>query len=268
MQETQDNTAPTAPSNEERLEEILERMELNEAETDRFRTILRLMVGGATLGWDELLIHLEQWEEEVRAASAQQSPDATQTGTIVFVEPGSRPVPLLSQPQELRYLLLGMLFETESRLHQRSSAVFKLAGQTTNAFFKPMLRWMDRNERLDPARSRFDNLVRRGEEVTDRWIQRGQREEDHSRRLVITATQDTFDTSMEQLGQAPELQNLVKAQSAGLSQEVLDEVRSRTVTGDYMAEGFVRRVLRRVPRRELPTPGESDNTADTSSQEP
>jgi hypothetical protein len=268
MQEAQDNITPTTPNNEERLEEILQRMELDEAETDRFRTVLRLMVGGAILGWDELLIHLEQWEEEVRAASAQQSPETSQTGTVVFVEPGSKTVPPMSQSQELRYLLLGMLFETESRLHQRGSAVFKLAGQTTNAFFKPMLRWMDRNERLDPARSRFDNLVRRGEAVTDRWIQRGQREESHSRRLVLTATQDTFDTSMEQLGQAPELQNLVKMQSAGLSQEVLDEVRSRTVTGDYMAEGFVRRVLRRVPRRELPTPGESDDTADTGSQEP
>ena len=174
----------------------------------------------------------------------------------------------MSQSQELRYLLLGMLFETESRVHQRGSAVFKLAGQTTNAFFKPMLRWMNRNERLDPARSRFDNLVKRGESVTDRWIRRGQREETHSRRLVLTATQDTFDASMEQLGQAPELQNLVKAQSAGLSREVLDEVRSRTVTGDYVAEGFVRRVLRRVPRGELPTPGESEDAAETASQEP
>ena len=268
MQEAQDNIVPTAHSNEERLEEILQRMELDETETDRFRTILRLMVGGATIGWDELLIHLEQWEEEVRAANAQQSPDDSQTGTIVFVEPGSRPAPPLSQPQELRYLLLGMLFETESRIHQRSSAVFKLAGQSTNAFFRPVLRWMNRNERLDPARSRFDNLVRRGEAVTDRWIQRGKREEDHSRRLVLTATQDTFDASMGQLGQAPELQNLVKMQSAGLSKEVLDEVRSRTVSGDYVAERFVRRVLRRVPRNELPTPGESAESADTGPQEP
>jgi len=268
MQETQDNIAPTTPNNEERLEEILQRMELGESETDRFRTLLRLMVGGAILGWDELLLHLEQWEEEVRAANAQQSLETSQTGTVVFVEPGSRTVPPMSQSQELRYLMLGMLFETESRLHQRGSAVFKLAEQTTNAFFKPMLRWMDRNERLDPARSRFDNLVRRGEAVTDRWIQRGQREESHSRRLVLTATQDTFDASMEQLGQAPELQNLVKAQSAGLSREVLDEVRSRTVTGDYMAEGFVRRVLRRAPRSDLPTPSEAGNARETDSQEP
>ena len=128
-----------------------------------------------------------------------------------------------------------------------------------------MMRWMDRSKRLRPVRSRFEDLVKRGEAVTDRWIQRGQIEESHSRRLVLTATQDTFDASMEQLGQAPELQNLVKAQSAGLSREVLDEVRSRTVSGDLVAEGFVRRVLRRAPRGELPSPAE---TADARAEEP
>ena len=119
----------------------------------------------------------------------------------------------------------------------------------------------------DYIRSRFDDLVRRGEAVTDRWIQRGQIEESHSRRLVLTATQDTFDASMEQLGQAPELQNLVKAQSAGLSREMLDEVRARTVSGDLVAEGFVRRVLGRAPRSELPGPAETTNASGEESQE-
>jgi hypothetical protein len=130
-----------------------------------------------------------------------------------------------------------------------------------------MFRWMDRSERLGPVRSRFDDLVRRGEAVTDRWIQRGQIEESHSRRLVLTATQDTFDASMEQLGQAPELQNLVKMQSAGLSREVLDEVRSRTVTGDLVTEGIVRRILGRTPRQELPGPVETTNASGAGPRE-
>jgi hypothetical protein len=267
----QDTTGDNTPGNntlitnsdQERLENVLQSLELDDEATDKLRTILRLMVGGALIGWDELLTHLEQWEKEVRAP--QQTPRETQAGTIVFVEPGSRTSPSLSDSQELRYLLLGLLFESESRVHRRGSAVLKLAGQTTNALLSPWIRWMDRSERFEPVRSRFEDLIKRGEAVTDRWIQRGQIEELHSRRLVLTATQDTFDASMEQLGQAPELQNLVKAQSAGLSREVLDEVRSRTVSGDLVAEGFVRRVLRRAPRGELPSPAE---TADASEEEP
>ena len=253
---TPDGNAPITPSDEERLENVLQRLELDDEGTDRMSTILRLMVGGALIGWDELLTHLEQWEEEVRVPLP---PRETQAGTVVFVEPGSRTSPRLTESQELRYLLLGLLFETESRMHRRGSAALKLAGQTTGALLSPWIRWMDRSKRLGPFRSRFNDLVRRGETVTDRWIQRGQIEESHSRRLVLTATQDTFDASMEQLGQAPELQNLVKAQSAGLSREVLDEVRARTVSGDLVAEGLVRRVLRRVPRQELPSPAETTN---------
>jgi hypothetical protein len=259
---TEDGVTPISTNDEERLEDVLQRMELDDEATDRMRTVLRLMVGGALIGWDELLTHLEQWEEEV---SVPQTPRQTEAGTIVFVEPGSRTSPTLTESQELRYMLLGLLFESESRLHQRGSALLKFAGQTTDAFFSPMLRWADRSKRLRPVRSRFDDLVKRGEAVTDRWIQRGQVEESYSRRLVITATQDTFDSSMEQLGQAPELQNLVKMQSAGLSQEVLDEVRSRTVSGDLVAEGLVRRVLRRTPRRQLPGPAD---TVGLSQEEP
>ena len=265
MQEAQESMQPST-SDEERLESILRKMELSETESDRFRTILRLMVGGAVIGWDELLAHLEQWEEEVRIAGDRDRKPGESPGTIVFVEPGARSVQPMSQAQEVRYMLLGLLFEAEARLHQRSSTVVKLAERTTSAFFKPMARWMNRNERLDPARSRFEDLVRRGEAVTDRWIQRGLREETHGRRLVRTATQDTFDASMEQLGQAPELQNLVKMQSAGLTREVLDEVRSRTVTGDYVAEGLVRRILRRAPRRDLPPPDESKDSDAVSPQ--
>jgi len=254
MQDTPDDIAPITVSEEERLEEILQRMELDAGSTDRFRTVLRLLVGGTLLGWDELLIHLEQWEEEVRDYRTQQE---TQARSVVYIQPGSPPAPSLTESQELRYLLVGMLFETESRLHRRGSAILKFAGQTTNALLSPMIRQMDRSERLQPARSRFDDLVRRGETVTGRWIQRGQIEESHSRKLVLTATQDTFDATMGQLGQAPELQNLVKAQSAGLSKEVLDEVRARTVSGDLLAESFARRVLRRAPRGELPGPAGS-----------
>jgi hypothetical protein len=85
-------------------------------------------------------------------------------------------------------------------------------------------------------------------------VDRGRLEESHSRKLVRHAVQEGFNSSMDQLGQAPALQNLVRKQSAGLTQDVVDEVRSRTVSADIITESLARSILRRTPRRNLPPP--------------
>jgi hypothetical protein len=56
---------------------------------------------------------------------------------------------------------------------------------------------------------------------------------------------------MDQLGNAPALEDLVRKQSAGLGQTAIDEVRASTVSGDQVAEKVVRTIFRRKPREEL-----------------
>ena len=54
---------PITTNDEVRLENVLQRLELDDEGTDNMRTILRLMVGGDVIGWDELLTHLVQRTE-------------------------------------------------------------------------------------------------------------------------------------------------------------------------------------------------------------
>jgi hypothetical protein len=114
----------------------------------------------------------------------------------------------------------------------------------------PVLERMESEPRLRPIQSRYEALARRGESVTRRWVDRGRHEEKRSRRLVRLAVQRSFDTSMDQLGNAPALEDLIRKQSTGLGQTAIDEVRASTVTGDQLAERVARSIFRRKPREE------------------
>jgi len=63
------------------------------------------------------------------------------------------------------------------------------------------------------------------------------------------------DRYVDHLHDHPEaVQELVRGQSAGLANEVANSVRQRTVSADILLERFVRTLLRRRPRKDLPDP--------------
>lgn len=217
-------------------------------------SLTRLVVGGALVGWDELVSRLETWDAETRSASDQQAEPreiiitGDETGSA---EERIRPE---SSARVVRFALVGMLFEAQSQLIERTTSAIRNADRSSNRTLTPVAQWVEQSRIARSAQERFDGLVRRGESITRRWIERGRLEDAYSRRLVQTAAKDSFSDSMEQLGQAPALQSLVRKQSAGLTQDALDEVRVRTVSGDLVLEGFMRSLLRRKPRRTLPPP--------------
>ena len=232
---------------DEQLEQIIRQWEMDEEDAANLRSITRLLVGGALVGYDELLAFLRSWEDETRRTIIQQR-DSTPAVHV----PGAVSSPRESSSTVLRYAALGLFFEAQDRWIRRGRAAAKFLGRTTDAILSPAARRMDETPRLRRTRSRFEKLVHKGETVAGRWVQRGRTEEAYGRRFAKTAGQQGFNASMDQLGSAPALQDLVRKQSAGLTQDVLDEVRERTVTGDYAAEHVARSLLRRVPRRYLP----------------
>jgi hypothetical protein len=167
----------------------------------------------------------------------------------------------------LRYALIGLLFESQSRLGQHSAKILNVANRTAEVFITPIFSRMGKSRLLQPSQRRFERAVHRGESIASRWVERGRIEETHSRKLVRVAAQSGFNSSMDQLGQAPALQDLVRKQSAGLTQDALDEVRVRTVTGDLLVESLARRIFRRAPRNTLEGPSFSTGTANTAGLE-
>lgn len=58
--------------------------------------------------------------------------------------------------------------------------------------------------------------------------------------------------AIDTLSKSPALVELVTTQSTSVAVEIVEEVRERAVSGDKLAEGIVRRLLRRPPRSTLP----------------
>lgn len=258
----------------------LESVARGDSQSESIQSLTRLLVGGGLVGWEELQAQMQTWEAETSASLPYQEDD---NGIIYYTreevtlrQPTSQ-APLSNQRVQaqrpetsadiLRYALIGLLFESQSRLGRRSAKLLNMANRTADAFFTPVLNQMGKNRVMQPTKRRFDRLARRGEIITTRWVRRGRMEETRSRELVRVAAQSGFNSSMDQLGQAPALQDLVRKQSAGLTQDALDEVRVRTVTGDLLVEGLARRIFRRAPRNTLEGPSFSAGTANTAGPE-
>ena len=216
------------------------------------RSLTRLLVGGAEVGLEELLRLLQVWEAETARLQAGGASPAN-------------PGPDLDETQEtrldrLRYAITGWLFEKEAALvHGAYHAAGPgwRAGRLLRAAARPLNWSLDllRGSRLAaPFRRRFESLAALGEREAQRWIALGRREEAHSRLLAKVAFDKTVDEYIEYLTHNPEVKDLVQMQSSGLANEVIEEVRERTVSADTFLEGLARSLLRRFPRRELPAP--------------
>ena len=245
----------------------LESVARDNSQTESIQSLTRLLVGGGLVGWEELQAHMRAWETETSAGLPHQEDEDSivfYTREEVTLRQPTSQAPLSSQQMQterpetsadiLRYALIGLLFESQSRLGQRSARILNVANRTADAFITPVFSRMGKSRMLQPSRRRFERAVHRGESIATQWVERGRMEELRSRGLVRVAAQSGFNSSMDQLGQAPALQDLVRKQSAGLTQDALDEVRVRTVTGDLLIEGLARRIFRRAPRNTLEGP--------------
>ena len=69
------STGSTAAQDEE-LEQIIRQWNMDEEDAANLRSISRLLVGGALVGYDELLAFLRSWEDETRRTIIQQRDSA------------------------------------------------------------------------------------------------------------------------------------------------------------------------------------------------
>ncbi len=231
--------------------------------TNNVEMLTRLALGLGLEGVDELLAKLKQWEAEIADGTDIAAGSADETAT-----------------DKMRYLLIGALFESQRRTRKRLDYATGVAGRVYG-----MLRenwWVQAGESL--LADRFDSM--------NRLILEGRLQEQNARRLSRRMTGGTIDeilnylteneyvdrlvnSQVDQLQENPHVQNLskdivenfvenpepirklVSNQSIGLTSELAEEVRERSVTLDMLAESIVRRVLRRPSRRTLAEPPEA-----------
>lgn len=231
---------------------------VNKSRSESLRSFTRLAVGGVEVGLDELVRLLQIWEAEIA-----RSPLPTGQEAVFGVEaepkepPQPTTSPLVAKPTDtLRYALIGLIFETQEQVtagFQQAGRLERAASYLLDPWIKP-LKSIYHSRALSPARRRYEGLIGRGEAEMARWVEVGRAEEARSRALARVAFDKTVDQYIEYLTTNPEVQELVQTQSTGLANEVIEEVRERTVSADSLLEGMARSFLRRLPRRALPPP--------------
>lgn len=207
---------------------------------ERFDTaaaLLRLLVGGALVGTRELRLRLERWQQAI--------PDAASTQAVA---------PRTASPSDaLRYTLMGMMFETESRMRRRFSTMRRRlarASHEANRFYGSVMSDM-RYTPLDPLRARFEEMVYRATMTLDRWADRGRMEEQQSRDMAQEAVVSVIDELLDYMARNPEVRELIEQQGLSMAETAVDEVRERTATADMWIERIARGLLHR-PASENP----------------
>jgi hypothetical protein len=213
-------------------------------------------VGGLTLGSDALQVRLQNWDGQ----EVQDLPEIVDADTQTPLEfdplPDQLPPPGLvirsrDNHSDLRYALVGLLFEGEEQL-EKGLALTKRVGRFTGKIINPLIRPITKIP--NPAQKSLDRLAARGQSEIDRWVSRGREEEYRSRQLAQDAASTTLDESITYMAQNPALEELVQQQSVSFANQILELIRGNAVSADYFFEGLVRYALRRRPRYLLPEP--------------
>lgn len=155
----------------------------------------------------------------------------------------------------LRYLAVGLFVRGQRRVIRgvRRGALLSLG--TAGWFVRRADRLTD-NRLMRPIRRPIEARLRNLGREADQIVREGRFEEQKSRMLAEQTLAEAFDGIVELIAESPELNQAMRAIVAGqgvtLASVATDNARSIGALGDSLAEGLVRRLLRRTPRRDLP----------------
>ena len=223
-----------------------------------FGSIARLLIGGVLLGIDELNASLGNWGAEISSPKSGNAdyPSSQSSKSEEFDIPSNTSI---SQSDEydnsniVRYALIGLAFDIQERVQSG----LKIVDQTTRSISNvatPIIDPISNSRLVKPFRRRYDELVLRGKQEVDRWVDAGLAEDTRSRQFAQTTLENSVDKSIDYLTTNEEIKELIETQSVSLAGEVVEEIRERAVSADILLERIVRMLLRLTPRTELPAP--------------
>jgi hypothetical protein len=228
----------------------MEQDELQES-IEAVRLLTALLVGGAIEGADQLVTRLRDYEEELELLAAAETAQRIARGDLGQVMPEE------DELDRLRFAVVGFVFEAQSRLGQGIYRVARLADttlETADNVSKPFRNFFLFRPITNRIEARVEGLIEYGRGSVGRWTATGRDLEPRSRALATRTYEEIVDEFINMLAENEEIKQLVATQGISLVEEVRDNVRGRTVTGDSVVEEVVRRILRRPPREDLPEP--------------
>ena len=215
--------------------------------------LTRVTLGSALLAIDTVSERLDRLDEaEVEESLRQRSLDEVLVPMSDWQERFG-----VSADQPLRHLMLGMMVDARSKAGS-TARFLKGAGDSLASAINFLLRPVRTRRVFRPVRQGFAKAVDRGDSQVKRWRAMGRAEESHSRALAQTALADAAEETMDELVSNDRveifIQEFIEAQTMGIVDEIIEEIRERAVSSDSFFEQPVRRLFRRPDRSDLPDP--------------
>ncbi|MBE2224048.1 MAG: hypothetical protein IAF02_21090 [Anaerolineae bacterium] len=202
---------------------------------DQLDILMRLVIGTGLIGAEELGQYLQQWEEAARhQVESMAAPEETKAAIV-------------------RYAVLGAFFELKDKVELGLENLNKTANNVSQTVSKKT-QPVTKSRFYQPIQKKYDELVAYGESKINPLVERGRREDPAARALAREALGESIDEVIEFLADNEEITELIQQQSLGMANEVVEDVRTRTVTADNVMERFARNFLRKSQREELPPP--------------
>lgn len=191
----------------------------------------RLVVGGAFFLLDQIdrAVSIRAEKQDI-AASDVAEPD--------------RP---LSPNEEVISGVVGIACSAGSQLANGLSRLDRLTARAyrrTSELLRPLVS----SQLARPLTGNFDRLAARGEQVWNHWVDIGRTQRLQDRKIAGQVANETVDIIIDHLTDNQEIRELVQSQSVGLANEIIKELRERSVSTDNYLEALVRHALRLSPR--------------------
>ena len=208
----------------------------SEFTAEDYKTALRLLVGSALEGNDELRYQIKTWRANIQ--KGEQEIDASP----LEEETGGSP---------LLYTLLGLLFKTPDYLSRGTSTAGRASSRATS-FVSRLMNPITNSWALRPVRRRYNVFVARGESVVSSLEKTGRSEARSSRALVRQQVNDeTVEEFLTYMVEKSKMREMIVETSIEVGGDALIEIRGRSASVDSSLDNIVDNILR---RQKLKTP--------------
>jgi hypothetical protein len=217
-------------------------LSLTSQQLDDLRGTLRLVVGSALNGKDLYVKRLRQMQ-------AVQEPIKPE-GIVIDENEAAG--------DQLKYLLLGILFETPDLL-QRGLVTAEQVSMKVYGLFSKILSPITSSWVFSPVRDQYGSAAARGEKVIDRLVMKGRIEEQNSRLALQQKTiDDLINELLEYVILRTDATQIIQEAGIGVAGGVTDEFREQSSNVDSILDQKLRSIFRkRVPSQPDTPPSKS-----------
>jgi hypothetical protein len=211
---------------------------LTSQELGDLKATMRLVIGSTLTGKDV-------FSQQLRRMQATQ--ELTKPGTIQIDEDETF-------RDQLRYLLLGIMFETPDVIQRGLENVEKASSKIYGLFSK-VLSPFTNSWIFSPVKNQVDYAAARGERVIDRLIMKGRVEEQNSRLIMQQENiNELMNEFVDYLVLTTEIRQIIQEAGVNVAGDVVGDFQEQSAAVDSLMEGKLKSIFGKRPPAPNATP--------------